>query len=92
MASGEITVTGIGETRIELLGKPRHVSVRFEEEHHIPCNHHHHHDTLSHFVDHEDEDPRRHNDIIHQHQDRKWVLVITWQVTDIRVIHWHVMY
>ena len=94
---GEIAVTGEGETRIELLGRPDNVNVRFEAIEIVPCNHHHHghehdHDRLEYYIAHEDENPHHHHDPGHRHHNRKFLLVIKWEVFGVRVIHWSVSY
>ena len=93
MPSAEITVTGKGDVRIPLLGRPHHVEVHFVKEPvWVPCNHHHHHDKLEWFIDHEDEDRRHHGEPGHIHHDRRFVLFIEWEVSGVETIHYSVTY
>lgn len=92
MATGEIVVTGKGNARVPLLGRPHHVTVRFVADPvWVPCNHHHH-DKLEWFIDVEDEDRRHHHDPGHIHHDRKFVLFIEWEVSGVETIHWTITY
>ena len=93
MQSGKINVTGRNSIRIPLTGFVREVCVRFEHEHeHVPCNPHHH-DRLEWEIECEDEDRRRHHDHEHEHhhEDRKFILVIRWEVSGMREIEWFVV-
>jgi hypothetical protein len=91
MQSGELTVSGNGTTRIILRGQPRNTRVWFKHDHNpIPCNYND--DQLNWYVDHEDEDPRRHHDMPHIHHDRQWVLIISWNVEGVRDIIWSVSF
>jgi hypothetical protein len=90
MQSGTLTVTGKNSTYIPLDGHPRQAIVCFiNDEHHVPCNPHHH-DHLRHHLTHEDEDTRGHHDHEHEHHhhDRKFTLVIEWEVFGVREIEW----
>jgi hypothetical protein len=91
-SSGEITVTGRGQTFITLKSHPRHINVRFEKEKEvIPCNPHHH-DHLEWHLAYQDEDRRHHHDPVHDHHDRQFLLDIEWQVSGVRTIYWSVLY
>lgn len=91
MQSGDLTVSGSGSTRVILRGQPRTVHVHFKHgQQPVPCNPQD--DSLSWFVDHEDEDPRRHYEIPHIHRDRQWVLIINWEVQGIRDIIWTISF
>lgn len=93
MQSGELTVTGKGESLIPLSGRPREVIVVFKREHHEPhpCNPHHH-DKLEYRVESQDEDLKVHHKINHHHHDRLFFLLIKWEVEGIREIEWIVLY
>lgn len=92
MTSGELTVSGKGETSIPLQGVPHHVEVHFLPDHeHVPCNPHHH-DKLHYEVTHQDENPRHHHDKPHRHHDRQFFLRIEWAVSGVRTIRWFVRY
>ena len=83
MQSGEIIVTGKDEAVINLKGKPSKVIVHFKDHSHVvPCNHHHH-DELEWEV----QRYKRH----HQHLSG-YVLVIKWDVTNVREIKWSASY
>ncbi len=73
---GELTVSGQGETEIQLDSLPRFIEMKFREsEHHVPCDPHH--DKLHHEV-------RR----IHH----KYFLVIKWHVASVREIVWAIYF
>lgn len=92
MQSGTLTVTGEGETHIELSGRPREVVVQFKDDpNHVPCNPHHH-DHLHFSIEHRDEDLHEHHKIGHHHHDRQFVLEIEWRVQGVREIFWLVFY
>jgi hypothetical protein len=93
MKSGQLTVTGNGDTRLLLDGPPRYVNVHFVNEpglEPVPCNPHHIHDHVEYQIDYEDEDRRHVHDPGYHRHDRKFVLIIRWQVSGVRDIHWSV--
>jgi hypothetical protein len=89
MQSGELDVTG--RDRIEInLGKhpPCRVMVKFKSgHHHVPCNPKHH-DELRWELENK-HNPHRHD---HYHHENKYVLMISWHVTDVRTIEWVAYY
>jgi hypothetical protein len=92
MQSGNLTVTGNNSVRIPLLGRPREVFCHFRHEHEpVPCNPHHQ-DHLEYKIESVDEDLHIHIRIDHHHHDRQFVLVIKWNVVDVREIEWLIVY
>lgn len=82
MQSGELFVTGKDKAVILLKKHPDKVIVHFDKhEHIVPCNHHHH-DELEWEVH-----------VKHEHPFKtKFVLVIKWNVTNVREVKWTVYY
>lgn len=92
MQTGQLVVTGTDFTSIVLSGRPREVFVRFKaEQHHVPCNPHHK-DHLAYEIVVEDEDLHEHSKLEHRHHDRKFFLLIEWEVQSVREIDWIVIY
>ena len=85
MQSGEIDVTGRDKVEINL-GKhhPCRVIVKFKGgHHHVPCNPKHHDELRWELKD-------KHQ--THSHHENKYVLMISWHVTDVRTIEWAAYY
>lgn len=81
MQSGELFVTGKDKVVISLKKFPSKVSVHFKDEPHVvPCNHHHH-DELKWEVH-----------ASHHHYKSGFILVIEWNVTNVREIKWEASY
>jgi hypothetical protein len=77
MQSGELIVTGAGEAIIQLRNFPGEVKVKFINDLElVPCNPQHV-DTLEYEV---------------QTTATGVVLVVTWNVTGVREVKWHVAY
>jgi hypothetical protein len=80
MQQGELTVTGHDRVEVPLRGLPSKVEAHFKDHDiMIPCNPHHH-DELECEV----------HSSVHHHT--KFVLKISWRVTGVREIVWHVYY
>lgn len=80
MQSGEITVTGYDHVEIPLQKLPSKVEVHFKDHDVvIPCNPHHH-DELEYEI----------HSNSHNHHHNKFVLKISWRVSGVREIVWHV--
>jgi hypothetical protein len=78
MQSGELTVTGHDHVEIPLQKLPSKVEAHFKDHSiPVPCNPHHR-DELEYEV---------HSSILHH---AKFVLKISWRVTGVREIVWHV--
>ena len=93
MQSGELDVTG--KDKVEIVLGERHpdsIIVKFKgHHHHVPCNPKHHDELRWELKNKHHHHPHDHRNDHCNHKDI-YVLIISWNVTDMRTIEWLVYY
>lgn len=93
MQSGELDVTGHGKVEIILGNRhPNNIVVKFKGgHHHVPCNPKHNDELRWELENKHHSHPHDYRHDHCQHED-KYVLIVSWNVTDVRTIEWVAYY